>query len=218
MEANGIMEGIRSLLSQGLSSREIIALGFRPGTVYKTQRQWARRGNLAVKEQPTGVESASDDPVGHSLDEADGRVTAAWNPFLEKHDPGCLEVEPIDAQLERAEARIEEIGAQVANAQSLLVQMAGLEQQVESLTHNLAAQERQIGLWKERLGQLIPVITAMCTQLHCTDEVMVASQLPEHLKQRSDEAMGIVRKHSQYKGEEAEQDAAIIASLMSASG
>jgi hypothetical protein len=39
MNSNGIMEEIRNLLSQGTSSTEAIALGYKPSTVYKAQRQ-----------------------------------------------------------------------------------------------------------------------------------------------------------------------------------
>jgi len=43
MASNGIMEEIRSLLTQDKSSAEVIALGFKPSTVYKTQRQLKRQ-------------------------------------------------------------------------------------------------------------------------------------------------------------------------------
>ena len=39
MNTNGIMEEIRSLLSEGRSSTETIALDYKPSTVYKAQRQ-----------------------------------------------------------------------------------------------------------------------------------------------------------------------------------
>ncbi len=39
MNTNGIMENIRSLLNEGRSSAEIIALGYAPSSVYKAQRQ-----------------------------------------------------------------------------------------------------------------------------------------------------------------------------------
>jgi hypothetical protein len=42
------MQDIRTLLSQGKSSAEVIALGYKPPTVYKVQRQ------LRQKQQPNG--------------------------------------------------------------------------------------------------------------------------------------------------------------------
>jgi uncharacterized protein YoaH (UPF0181 family) len=44
MASNGIMEDIRNLLSQGMSSAEVIALGYKPPTVYKVQRQLRNAG------------------------------------------------------------------------------------------------------------------------------------------------------------------------------
>ena len=51
MDSNGVMEEIRRLLNQGSSSSETIALGYKPSTVYKAQRQLRK------------VLSASDPPV-----------------------------------------------------------------------------------------------------------------------------------------------------------
>ncbi len=39
MNGSGIMDEIRVLLGQGRTSGECISLGYRPGTVYKVQRQ-----------------------------------------------------------------------------------------------------------------------------------------------------------------------------------
>ena len=42
---DGIMAEIRKLLSQGMSSREIINLGFAPWTIYKVQRDFRRKNS-----------------------------------------------------------------------------------------------------------------------------------------------------------------------------
>jgi len=55
MSNNGIMEEIRSHLAQGKSSAEVIALGFKPPTVYKARRQ-LRRLNTKI-EQPQQLAS-----------------------------------------------------------------------------------------------------------------------------------------------------------------
>jgi DNA-binding CsgD family transcriptional regulator len=44
MPSNSIMQEIRKLLSQGKSSSEVIALGYKPPTVYKVQRQLRKKG------------------------------------------------------------------------------------------------------------------------------------------------------------------------------
>src|ERR671914_419566 len=49
MPGNSIMEEIRNLLSQGKSSSEVIALGYKPPTVYKVQRQLRKNGKDNIK-------------------------------------------------------------------------------------------------------------------------------------------------------------------------
>ena len=49
---DGAMQTIRSLLSQGKSSREIIDLGFAPRTVYKVQQDFRRRNPAAAEISP----------------------------------------------------------------------------------------------------------------------------------------------------------------------
>ena len=44
-ETKGMMQQIREHLAQGKSSTEIIALGYKPPTVYKVQRQMRRHGS-----------------------------------------------------------------------------------------------------------------------------------------------------------------------------
>ena len=43
MTGEGVMEEIRTLLYRGSTSGELIAVGYRPSTVYKVQRHWRRR-------------------------------------------------------------------------------------------------------------------------------------------------------------------------------
>lgn len=53
----GIMEEVRELLVDGLSSREAIDLGYAPGTVYKVQRQLRKKtsGTQGMDGAPTGA-------------------------------------------------------------------------------------------------------------------------------------------------------------------
>ena len=48
-----IMQQVRGLLSQGKSSREVIQLGYAPGTVYRVQRQL--RLKQTNREEPAPV-------------------------------------------------------------------------------------------------------------------------------------------------------------------
>ncbi len=70
MENRGIMQQVRELLSQGKASREVIQLGYAPGTVYKVQRQ-VRDGRVP------GVQS-------HSL-EIPREGTPGESPLLQGH-------------------------------------------------------------------------------------------------------------------------------------
>ena len=49
MENGGIMQEIREHLAEGKSSGEVIALGFKPSTVYTVQRQMRRQGQDSGK-------------------------------------------------------------------------------------------------------------------------------------------------------------------------
>lgn len=50
---DGAMQRIRSLLSQGKSSREIINLGLAPRTVYKVQQVFRRKNSAATEMSPS---------------------------------------------------------------------------------------------------------------------------------------------------------------------
>ena len=63
MESMGIMQQIRQLLSQGRSSREVIEMGFSPGTVYKVQHQLAR-SRASPEESPAAREHHGKSSLG----------------------------------------------------------------------------------------------------------------------------------------------------------
>ena len=58
MTGTGIMAEIRDLLSQGKTSSEVIALGYKPPTVYKVQRQLNKRGPDNIKALNLGNDPA----------------------------------------------------------------------------------------------------------------------------------------------------------------
>jgi len=57
------------------------------------------------------------------------------------------------------------------------------------------------------------IIDAHTHFLDCSDQVMGVSHQPEHLRRRSEGALEIIQTLSQYKREEAEQNAALAALL-----
>jgi hypothetical protein len=52
MESTGVMQHVRELLGQGKSSRDVIEMGYAPGTVYKAQRQ-LRSNNTRTLSKPS---------------------------------------------------------------------------------------------------------------------------------------------------------------------
>jgi len=74
----GIMAQIRELLSEGLSSREVIELGYAPGTVYKAQRQLRRPKEGAIPKGYLDLSTDSPKLVGElsRLSEEKGRLEA----------------------------------------------------------------------------------------------------------------------------------------------
>ncbi len=100
MPTTGIMQQIRSLLSQGKSSGEVIGLGFKSSTVYKTQRKMAAGGTAygPPRENPQAQNHESLEPskVGFPLniETLDHDVEA--NPDIVQ-----LKIDVRKAQLER---------------------------------------------------------------------------------------------------------------------
>jgi hypothetical protein len=70
MSTTGIMEEIWELLSQGKTSSEIIALGHKPPTVYKVQRQIRERSLGIASELIPGPDRANEATPAESQREA----------------------------------------------------------------------------------------------------------------------------------------------------
>lgn len=217
MENKGIMEKIREHLAQGRTSGELIGLGFRPGTVYKVQRQskaQGRRDSLSGTSHGTSPVTGSD--TGAMLAEDDDDLEWAWlegeaNPvsaelFQARTDELETQVQDLRKQVEALENLSQSLHEITQQIQLKTRRTESLETQVEALTRARAAQEKQIALWQEHWDQLMPLITALCTQIHCADEAAVVNNPPQCLQQSSSKAMEKIRKHSQYRWEKAKQD------------
>ncbi len=125
MSSTGIMEQVRTLLAQGKTSTEVIAMGYRAGTVYKSQRQLAE-GGMAYgphREKPQVRDPKPSEPskvgVPHHLQTLDPEVEA--DPEIRK-----LKVRLRKAQLER------EIAEQTA-PEDLDNRVAALENGMEEI-------------------------------------------------------------------------------------
>jgi DNA repair exonuclease SbcCD ATPase subunit len=140
-----IMQQVRGLLSQGRSSGEVIALGYKPGTVYKVQRQLRLR--QTKEDVPAPVmdqdEASSDgeEPEEVSAEDAD-LVRLFFGPVDEPDQDTSLR-----AELEQARGRIEELEAEAGKVQVLQERVHALEAEAEAcieLRRRVRDLERQL--------------------------------------------------------------------------
>jgi DNA repair exonuclease SbcCD ATPase subunit len=118
MASNNIMQDIRNLLSEGKSSGEVIALGYKPPTVYKVQRQ------LRQKQQPNGRAPLQLMDQDQSItdregpDELSAEDAEFFRCFFEPTDEATQSGD-LRAQLDQARDRIEELEAEAGKVQVL---------------------------------------------------------------------------------------------------
>ena len=155
MNGNGIMAEIRNHLSSGKSSGQVIALGFKPPTVYKVQRALKRKsqgnGRVAAPEgvQPPAV--TADNQLRSGL-EAENIQLRQQVEDLE----GELEcVVDTDAELEAKVLSLREqvkaLQAEAAVAGQLRQRVKELEGQLEQANHTQAAMRQGAMQWQQRV-------------------------------------------------------------------
>jgi hypothetical protein len=98
MDTKGVMQQIRELLSEGKSSKEVIALGYASGSVYKIQRQMRKRAVPTENSPPlqghqreiSPAESILlQGPLTVLLNNEEGVMFAVWHPEPPIPCPGC---------------------------------------------------------------------------------------------------------------------------------
>lgn len=154
MASNGIMQGIRDLLSQGQTSSQVIALGNKSSTVYKVQRQ------LRQKQQRNGTASAQaavhvlpphePELPEESNDESDGDGGFLDYLFGPVKEP--TETDRLHGELGQARRRIAELELKTGEVQTLQNQVDTLEAENE-LISPLIAQVRQLEAELEQANQ-----------------------------------------------------------------
>jgi DNA repair exonuclease SbcCD ATPase subunit len=144
MATTGIMEEIRDLLSKGKSTAEVIALGQKPPTVYKVQRQLRKQGN--------DTQSGPEAPLSHEPSQAEPQDEVAE---LRQHI-ATLEAELAEAhsprfQLDQAQARIEELETEAKNTATLTKRLGMVQEEAQSwqskaaeALHTLTDAQRQL--------------------------------------------------------------------------
>ena len=89
----GIMQEIRTLLSEGRSSRDVIDAGYAPGTVYKVQRNYRQRVGTLRSAPPIGDDQGNDQEGGFDqIYLSNGEISSwAWHPASPMPCPDCGE-------------------------------------------------------------------------------------------------------------------------------
>ena len=136
------MEEIRNLLSQGKSSSEVIALGYKPPTVYKVQRQLRKKGHH------TPITSElQNEPLPVATTEAEGDAKKAGPPslqeWLKRH--GWVDkradstTSPRQSETSEGQHQLKSTGKQPAEAS----EVKALQDQVRSLQVEAQAWQRR---------------------------------------------------------------------------
>lgn len=155
MNGNGIMQEIRTLLSSGKPSGEVIALGYKPGTVYKVHRQMRGKapGPGCNRAQATAPSPLTPDAVT----QADLDRWPTVDDLFEEDEPLALyhlldhdfprlseRVESLHSELGQARARIKVLEVEAGQAQALKERVRALESSTAELKRDILT-----------LGQLI---------------------------------------------------------------
>ena len=134
----GIIDQIRTLLSQGKSSSQVIAMGYKSGTVYKTQRQLAEEGTVyrppSENPQPRIHERPESSKIGVP------RLIETLDPEVEA-DPDIVQLKiqlrkaQLERQLDEASAPTElesDLAALENRMEEIFTEFRGLEPYVYS--------------------------------------------------------------------------------------
>lgn len=126
----GLMEEIKEHLEEDVSSGELIALGYRPATVYKAQRAWRDAKRQAGEPQDKlGVQpaiEATKPTVGEELEEETDDNSEALQ----------TELKILRLQAEGVEATIDELDEVVLENDGLKKQLAAMKLEAKELAHS----------------------------------------------------------------------------------
>jgi len=144
----GIMEQIRDHLTQGRSSREVIDLGYAPGSVYKAQRQVRKRAadrtQISAQQSAANVldleSEARTRPIVDDLFEGDlrsalfgllnqdfPRLSEYVESLAESSSMHCDQVAFLSSKLSQFEARVWALEAEVNQTRFLTERVRALE-------------------------------------------------------------------------------------------
>jgi regulator of replication initiation timing len=156
MTGNGIMEEIRTHLSTGKSSGEVIALGFKPGTVYKVLRGLNRKtqGNAAVSSPagarplPTGL-----DAQARSELEAENIQLHQQVEDLEAQLECVVDADPeLEAEVRTLRERVKVLEPEAVAAGQLRLRVRELEGQLERASLTQVTMRQRTDQWRQEFA------------------------------------------------------------------
>ena len=137
MTETTVTEAIRARLAEGLTSGEIIARGYRPGTVYKVQRSLRLAAALA-----------SEAPAAADADEAEDHEEMLPDPEDGFEDDEIEGEETADDRIAELEARLSRVDQQLAN----------LHERLEGRLASITSQFSDVWLDLSRIKGQVPKI------------------------------------------------------------
>jgi hypothetical protein len=183
MPGNSIMEEIRNLLAQGKTSNEVIALGYKPPTVYKVQRQLRKKGQhtpIALAPQKDHVSAAATEAEGDakkagppSLQEwlkrhgwvdkrADSTTTLQRSETsYDQRQSEPAETNPLQSELDQALSRIEELEAEVHQVKALRAQVRSFQLEVQTWQYKAETTQKALEEAEHRVSEAHRVVDAL---------------------------------------------------------
>ena len=171
MPNNGIMKEIRSLLDQEKSGAEIIALGFKPATVQKAQRQWRQENPIsepAPPEDMTAPLAAGSDPqASPEPKEEDDHLIQQLGTLEEQSEAQSMEIASLQEQLSQTSERTAQLETEAGEVPALRERAAALEPMAASadqwqkkhneledrLSNTVAAMDQELKDWQGRFTE-----------------------------------------------------------------
>ena len=151
-----VTEAVRRLLAEGLTSGELIAKGYRPGTVYKVQRSMRLAADLA---EPTVVRAQGEE--------------------LEASEEGFSELETGFEDEESAEDRVEALEAELSRVNQALSE---LRERVEGRLASITSQFSDVWLDLSRIKGQVPQMATEVRWLRETAEDAITLLAPQTIK------------------------------------
>lgn len=154
MSSNGIMEDIRNLLSEGKSSGEVIALGYKAPTVYKVQRQLRKisqgNGRVATPENAQLSATDADLKARSELEAENGRLSQEVVDLegqLERILDGDV---ALKGEVQALQERVSALQTEANAACQLRQRVKDLEGRLEFSAHTDAGLRQKSIQWREK--------------------------------------------------------------------